>query len=229
MQDISNLIKEYEKSISATMLQTLPLPPKTQVTSSDDQHQRAIVGKNSFATVKEMELRNARINSIVDNGGFFLTARPELLKLDGQSLPVFRNGIKLAMHIVDRLSDIKSDAFILHMRDVRFSQFYSLEFDTSTGEGRAVEEDARCHMFQSHMAILRARQAVVLRACSDLDLAWAITLFEGAMAGWHRRTCLQVRSDALFKLKKYACGQNVLHYGSFFIWALVRGSGEISS
>lgn len=231
IQAIHFLISDYEHSISAAKLENSFLPPQTHLLKSklEGGDRRGIPEKNSFATVQELELRELRIRSILDHGGFLLTGCPRSLGLTAEQLRKYKSGLKRAMYMSDRLADVSADPDFIRTKAEIENRVNSLEIDDTSEDGVAAKRDAEQQGFNEATRIIRPRQAKVLSDCSTVDLAFLLTLCEGAMVGWQRYNSRYATSDVQFYHKINAFGELVLRKGNFIIWAFVRGTGEVWS
>lgn len=170
------------------------LPPLGEVLSSEDERRCRIVGKYSFATIQEMDLRERRMLSILDNSGFLLTDDGNKLGLSGRSFMKFKAGLKRALYITDRFSDLETQPEVLHVQDQMNRRLFSLQSGGDSIGGLIDENDLdKIEAFgeevqAQHSAIAAHRnlQFGMIRGLETIDIAWLLTLGEGAMKGCTR-------------------------------------------
>ncbi|ROW10938.1 hypothetical protein VMCG_01264 [Cytospora schulzeri] len=229
-KDIHTLISNYERSISAAKLENFLIPPQSHLLTSRDEKRYVIPKRNSFVTVRELELREMRMNSILDHGGFLLTPCPEFLGLTSASLDKFKAGLKRAMYMADRLADVAADPEITRAREDVKARLESLRIDATgsmSDEDIAARRDADYEVYVELAKALRTKQAAIIRDLSTIDLAFLLTLGEGAMIGWQRYMAKYATSDPNFYNKMDAFGELVFREGCFAVWAFVRGTGSM--
>lgn len=238
-KDIHALITDYEHSICVAKLKTFFSPPQSHLRTSIDEQRCVILKNNSLHAVQELELRERRIHSILNHGGFLLTTKPESLGMTSKSLEEFKLGLKRAVHMADHLADIAVDPEILRIGAENAARVAAMPLD-GTGMGsllpidedtleaaadaqRAAERDARAEL----TTLLRTKQALVIGGLSDLDLAFLLTACEGAACGWKRYMRRYAQADSSFPEKTEAFAELLLREGSLVLWAFVRGTGGL--
>lgn len=175
-------------------------------------------------------MRERRMVSMLDHGGFLLTACPKSLGLTSDSLDRFKAGLSRAMHMADRIADVAADPEITYIRGDMVIRLASLQLH---GTGSVSDEDiealrdAEYEALVEYTKALRAKQTKIICNLSAIDLAFLLTLAEGAMVGWQRYMAKHATSDVRFYNKMDAFGELVFREGSFMLWAFVRGTGGI--
>jgi hypothetical protein len=156
----------------------------------------------SFATIQEMDLRERRMRSILDNSGFLLTDSPKTLGLTVGSLVTFKAGLKRALYITDRLADLETRPEVLDVQNKITRRLSSLQVGGDS-VGDAVDEndldkteafdedvmlqhDAEVEAQHSAVMVNRNLQFEMINELSTLDIAWLLTLGEGATKGCRR-------------------------------------------
>ncbi|ROW18133.1 hypothetical protein VPNG_00178 [Cytospora leucostoma] len=226
------LISGYQRSISKAKLENFPALPQTHLLTSKDKSRVVIPEKQSLVAIKELELRELRMTSLLDRGGFMLTDNTETLRLSVDSLDKLKDGLRRAMYIADRLADTIAEPEITRTRDILSDRMVSLQLVHNTGpipdENLAALRDAE---YQAHLEItkaIRVKQRAIIRDLTGVDLALLLTLCEAAMTGWQRYMARNADVDVRFFSKIEAFGELVLREGaSFTIWAFVRGTGSL--
>lgn len=178
-------------------------------------------------------MREFRVTSLLDRGGFLQTDKPETLGLSSASLDKLKAGLRRAMHLADRLADTMAEPEVTRTRDELCGRLASLQLDRGSA-GPVSDEDLSALRDAEHQAhaeltrALRGRQRGVLRGLAALDLALLLTLCEAASAGWQRYMARRASVDVRFYSKMEAFGELVLREGgSFTLWAFVRGTGRL--
>ncbi|KUI67193.1 hypothetical protein VM1G_11457 [Cytospora mali] len=231
-KEIHALISDHEHSISAAKLKNFLIPPQSHLMTSKDEKRMMILNKNSFATVQELEMRERRMNSILNHGGFLLTNSTKSLGLTTDSLDKLKAGLKRAMYIVDCLADVTVDPEILNLMVKMAHRVAALRLDslgTESDEDIAALRDAESETQVEVTRAIRIKQSKIITGLSTLDLALLLTLGEGAMVGWQRYMAKYASSDVRFYNKMDAFGELILRWGSFFLWGFVRGTGTLLS
>ncbi|KAK7745056.1 hypothetical protein SLS53_003291 [Cytospora paraplurivora] len=226
------LISSHQRSISIAKLHNFPTLHQTHILTSNNEKRVPVPDKQSLAAIKELELRELRMTSLLDRGGFLLTNDTETLGLSSASLEKFKDGLRRAMYLADRLADTIAEPEITHTRDVLSDRLASLQLDHNAGpisdEDLAALRDAE---YQAHVELtkaLRGKQRGIIHDLTDLDLALLLTLCEAAVTGWQRYMARNASVDVRFYSKMEAFGELVLREGaSFTIWAFVRGTGSL--
>jgi hypothetical protein len=201
-QYINALISDNERSIVSAKLKTFLLPPLGEVLSSEDERRCRVTGKYSFATIQEMDLRERRMVSILDNSGFLLTDDAKTLGLPGYMLVKFKTGLKRALYITDRFADLETQPEVLHVQEKMTRQLSSLQVGGESIGGvidendldkiEAFDEevmlqlDAEVQAQQSAIMVHRNLQFEMIRGLETIDIAWLLTLGEGAIKGCTR-------------------------------------------
>lgn len=201
-QDINALISDNERSIVTAKLKTYLLPPLGEVLSSEDERRCRVTGRLSFVTIQEMDLRERRMRSILDNSGFLLTDDPKTLGLTVHCLVRFKAGLKRALYITDRLADLETRPEVLHVQNKITRRLSSLQVGGDS-VGSAVDEndldkteafdedvmlqhDAEVEAQHSAIMVHRNLQFEMIHELATLDIAWLLTLGEGATKGCTR-------------------------------------------
>lgn len=201
-QDIKALISGNERSIATARLKTYLLPPLGEVLSSEDERRYRVTERLSFATIQEMDLRERRMRSILDNSGFLLTDSPKTLGLNVGPLVTFKAGLKRALYITDRFADLENQPEVLHVQNKITRRLSSLQVGGDSVGGAVdgndldkiegfdedvmLQHDAEVEAQHSAIMVLRDLQFEMIHELSTLDIAWLLTLGEGATKGCRR-------------------------------------------
>lgn len=201
-QHINALISDNERSIATAKLKTFLLPPLGEILSSEDERRCRVTGKYSFATIQEMELREQRMCSILDNSGFLLTDDVKALGMAGDSLARFKGGLKRGLYITDRLADLETRPEVRLVQNKITRRLSSLQVGGDSVGGGVnengsdkveafdddvmLQHDAELEAQHSAVMVHRNLQFEMIHELSTLDLAWLLTLGEGAIKGCTR-------------------------------------------
>lgn len=201
-QHINALISDNERSIAIAKLKTFLLPPLGEVLSSEDERRCRITEKYSFATIQEMDLRERRMVSILENSGFLLTDDPKILGMSGGPLTRFKAGLKRSLYMTDRLADLETRPEVQHVQNKITRRLSSLQVGgdsvgSSVGENDSdkveafdedvmLQHDAEVEAQHSAIMVHRNLQFEMIHGLSTLDIAWLLTLGEGAIKGCTR-------------------------------------------
>ncbi|KAG6362124.1 hypothetical protein INS49_010353 [Diaporthe citri] len=243
---INALISNNERSIAAAKLKTFLLPPLGEVLSSEDERRCRITGKYSFATIQEMDLRERRMSSILDNSGFLLTDDIKPLGMTDDSLARFKAGLKRGLYITDRLADLETRPEVRHVQNNITLRLSSLQVGGDSVGGAVnendldkiesfddevmLQHDAEIEAQHSAVMVHRNLQFEMIHELATLDLAWLLTLGEGAIKGCTRYFEKMFLSDpAGTQYKVVAFKEELLRKGSFILWAFVRGVGSMDA
>lgn len=202
VQYINALILNNERSIASAKLKMFLLPPLGEVLSSEDERRCRVTGKYSFATIQEMDLRERRMVSILDNSGFLLSDDAKTLGLPGYSLVKFKTGLKRALYIADRFADLETRPEVLHVQNqiTRRLSSFQVGGDSTFGvidendldkmeefdEQVMLQHDAEVQAHHSAIMVHRNLQFEMIHGLETIDIAWLLTLGEGAMKGCTR-------------------------------------------
>lgn len=201
-QHMNALISDNERSIAIAKLKTFLLPPLGEVLSSEDERRCRIAGKDSFATIQEMDLRERRMSSILDNSGFLLTDDTKSLGMTDDSLAKFKAGLKRALYITDRLADLETRPEVQQVQNNFTRRLSSLQVGGDSVGGAVnendldkieafddevmLQHDAEFEAQHSAVMVHRNLQFDMIHELATLDLAWLLTLGEGAIKGCTR-------------------------------------------
>ncbi|KAI7783006.1 hypothetical protein LA080_012601 [Diaporthe eres] len=243
---INALISDNERSIATAKLKTFLLPPLGEVLSSEDERRCRITEKYSFPTIQEMDLRERRMNSILDNSGFLLTDDTKPLGMACDSLARFKAGLKRSLYITDRLADLETRPEVQHIQSRITRRLSSLQVGGDSVGGAVnendldkieafdedvmLQHDAEVEAQHSAVMVHRNLQFEMIQQLATLDLAWLLTLGEGAIKGCTRYFENMFLSDpAGTQYKVVAFKEELLRKGSFILWAFVRGVGSMDA
>lgn len=201
-QHINALISDNERSIATAKLKTFLLPPLGEVLSSEDERRCRITEKYSFPTIQEMDLRERRMNSILDNSGFLLTDDTKPLGMACDSLARFKAGLKRSLYMTDRLADLETQPEVQHIQSRITRRLSSLQVGGDSVGGAVnendldkieafdedvmLQHDAEVEAQHSAVMVHRNLQFEMIQQLATLDLAWLLTLGEGAIKGCTR-------------------------------------------
>lgn len=243
---INALISDNERSIATAKLKTFLLPPLGEVLSSEDERRCRITEKYSFPTIQEMDLRERRMNSILDNSGFLLTDDTKPLGMACDSLARFKAGLKRSLYMTDRLADLETQPEVQHIQSRITRRLSSLQVGGDSVGGAVnendldkieafdedvmLQHDAEVEAQHSAVMVHRNLQFEMIQQLATLDLAWLLTLGEGAIKGCTRYFENMFLSDpAGTQYKVVAFKEELLRKGSFILWAFVRGVGSMDA
>ncbi|KAJ0115983.1 hypothetical protein J7T55_004153 [Diaporthe amygdali] len=243
---VNALISQNERSIAIAKLKTFLLPPLGEILSSEDERRCRVTGKHSFATIQELDLRERRMGSILDNSGFLLTDNAKTLGMTDDSLRKFKAGLKRALYITDRLADLETRPEVQRVqhRITRRLSLLQVGGDGVTGDvdedatdkidafdqGVMLQHDAEAEAQHSAIMVHRSLQFDTIHELATLDLAWLLTLGEGAIKGCTRYFEKMFESDPTgTQYKVVAFKEELLRKGSFILWAFVRGVGSMDA
>lgn len=201
-QQINALISDNERSIAIAKLKTFLLEPLGEVLSSEDERRCRVPGKCSFPTIQEMELRERRMNSILENSGFLLTDDTKSLGMTDESLARLKGGLKRGLYITDRLADLETRPEVRHVQNNITRRLSSLQVGGDSVGGAVndndldkieafddevmLQHDAEVEAQHSAVMVHRNLQFEMIRELATLDIAWLLTLGEGAIKGCTR-------------------------------------------
>lgn len=147
-------------------------------------------------------MRERRMMSILDNSGFLLTDDAKTLGLPGHSLVKFKSGLKRALYITDRFADLETQQEVLHVQNEMSRRLSSLQVGGDSIGGVIVENDLDkieafdeevmlqhdAEVLAQHSSIMvhRHLQFEMIRGLETIDIAWLLTLGEGAIKGCTR-------------------------------------------
>lgn len=196
--------------------------------------------------------------SILNNSGFLFTDAPKVLSMDTNSLEKLKAGLKHAMYTADRIADLEADPGLINKHsvntktnDVVTTGSQQLQTDEEKVEPQhqgdadwgnspfdAADNDPEHgfidpqfeHQIYAQVAV-RELQYELLCSLSTRDLAWLLTLADGASKGYSRYNAkqLQAGDPGMMLNKVMAFKEVLLRQGSFFLWGFVRGNGDMSS
>lgn len=149
-----------------------------------------------------MDLRERRMVSILENSGFLLTDDPKTLGMSGGPLTRFKAGLKRSLYITDRLADLETRPEVQHVQSKITRRLSSLQVGgDSVGGGVSendldkveafdedvmLQHDAEVEAQHSAIMVHRNLQFEMIHGLSTLDIAWLLTLGEGAIKGCTR-------------------------------------------
>lgn len=228
-QGIHSLIGSKSHSISKTMLARYPMPPASDglATTFRTGIRLVIAERNSFATVQELQRRERRISSLLDNGGFFLTDADSPLRLNRPALQKMKDGLAHAMRLTDRLADTDGCKEIIeklglpvpkYKDDLAKSWRMLYKVNRSTGSPIPGTDLLRTCMFLAYN-----KQEAIIEELPTRDLAWLVTLADGAAMGFKRYTMGKYKDANNRAVANMAFQEMILRDGSSVLWAFVRG------
>ncbi|CAN8099227.1 unnamed protein product [Discula destructiva] len=220
-KDIRSLVTDYEHSISQAKIAASKQPLQGLVLSSEDEQRCTILVRNSFATLRELERRSQRCDSLLNRGAFLLTSEPEILGMTQESLEKFKAGLQHAFWLADQLADLATCFTITETPpsspNTNAALNNTLSLDTDYRQQRAT-------------TALRHAQIAHLRKLPSRALAWLVTLAAGASKGYARySTRLLVVDPAMADARVMAFKEVLLrHGGSLVVWGFMRGTGTLA-
>lgn len=184
--------------------------------------------RNSFMTIQELHQRERRIWSLVNNSNFFLTDADSTLKLTPSAVEKLKFGLLHAMRLTNRLSDTEGSKHIVKtMTEDRFpvegglrnSWRHELLKMTAVGPTPLAED-------VEHQAwTLEAfnEQVSIIHGLSTTELAWLVTLADGAKEGFERYTRTEFQESVARMIANMSFQEVLLRDGVSALWALIRG------
>lgn len=200
--------------------------------------------RESFATIREVQLRQRRIDSLVDPGGFLLVDEPKSMGFPSSaSLDKFRAGLKYAIQLTDRLADFAADP---SLNNVIFPVDDSTPTEQEESPILPVDDDntemdlftrfnadvqmmkARYPQRMQQLTAMRKIQTDFLQKLPSRDLAWLITLAAGASRGYARWCAQLLESDpSMAHSRVMAFKEVLLRAGSYMLHGFTRGRGTL--
>lgn len=253
LQDVRNLLIEYEHSIAKAKIAAFEKPPTGCVLTSRDETRCVVPVRNSFATVQELRRRAVRMDSILNHSGFLLVDEPKTMGLpSAEVLTRFKNGLREALFLTDRMSDMETGLLLERInagengrRKPQTSAFIDIntpDIDpsdavTHLSVAHLTNDDDEIHAYNERiaqqfrqLALLRNLQTAYLRAQPTRALAWLLTLTSGAARGYMRYSAALLRHDpGMATHRVLAFKELLLRKGLFFVWGFVRGTGSLGS
>ena len=156
---------------------------------------RVCVASNKFHAVRELQKR-AKYMDVILSGGFLSTDRPDRFNMTALQMDRFRHGLENGMRIVDSLADVAADLFL-------------------KAEAAGVTLPTADEVY--------ARQRKYLETMDKMDLAWLCSLTGLAVTGYFRYNNQKMASDPQALEKLVAFRETVMRYGSYVLYAYVRG------
>ncbi|KAJ4403396.1 hypothetical protein N0V82_010663 [Gnomoniopsis sp. IMI 355080] len=228
-KDIHRLVTNFEHSISKAKVAASYQPPLDLVLSSEDEQRCTILERNTFATVKELERRKCRIDSLLNRCGFLLTSEPKVLGMTTECLDRFKAGLGDAIYLADALADLATQ---YPMRT------YTKQDPIPAGSAiDLLTTDAHITAFDSlteHRRIqtaLRRSQVAHIRSQPSRNLAWLVTLAAGGSKGFARYSTRLLESDPAIAYARIMAFKEVLlrHGASMVLWGFVRESKSLGT
>lgn len=206
-QTIQSLIFEYEHSISrGRLLSGFILPALGPVLSSAEAD-RTMIEPWTFAVVRDFELRERRMSSILTTCTFLCTWTPESLRVTAVAMEKLRQGIKQALCITDLLADVAAN--------------YPRMLEGAEADGKRFRNTILA-------AKIRFRQVKIIRCLPTRDLAFLLALTTMAGRGYARYQGPKLETEPNGWDKVISFQEVILRHGSFGLWGLVRGPIDIT-
>ncbi|KAF3768983.1 hypothetical protein M406DRAFT_71941 [Cryphonectria parasitica EP155] len=232
------IINSYKQSIAKAKIATYISPPTGLVLTSRDEKRCVIPLRNSLHTVRELQRREDRVDSILDRGGFMLTDRPDTLGLGSlASLEKFKAGLRDALYITDQIADLAAHPSLDQaggVSDVKARAWHTMSDSTtdvrSTGVNTLSAYNARLALHFRKMRQLRQLQIDLLRSLPTRLLCWLLTLAAGGSKGYARYCMRLLESDpGMGHARVMAFKEVLLRGGGFILWGFLRGRGPLHS
>lgn len=229
MKDIHDLVTKFERSISKVKVAASYLPPQDLVLSSEDEERCTILERNTFATVKELERRKFRIDSLLNRCGFLLTSDPKILGMTTACLDKFKAGLRDAIYLADALADLATQHPMRTYNEQDPRPAYSA-IGLLTTDVHMTTFDSMTQRHRVQMA-LRRSQIAHIRSQPSRDLAWLLTLAAGGSKGFARYSARLLESDPAMADARIMAFKEVLlrHGGSMVLWGFMRGSKTLGT
>lgn len=226
-QNVRNLLTHFEKTITKAKIAAFEQPPIGLVLTSQNEERCIIPIRNSFATVRELELRRMRMHSLIDNCGFLLVDKPQTMGMPSlEVLERFKAGLREALYVTECLSDLETHPSLLKYQTGEVADEIN-PHGAYLGFGAHIAQTER--QFQQIKA-LRDLQAAHLRKLPSRDLAWLLTLGQGAVKGYERYSWESLKNDRFMLFERMTAFTELTFCGGlFFLWAYVRGTGSLGS
>lgn len=213
------------------MIARLPVIPDADGLPSSLQHgmRCLVMERNSFATIQELQRRERRISSLLSRGGFWLTSAHSPLQLSRPALEKFKEGLTDALRLTDRLADADGCKAIVEqssqmacqcLSKTSFVLSWRMEHGVSGGTSSPVPQN---HAVRNGLFLAYNKQKAIIETLPTRDLAWLLTLADGAAKGFERYTKRKYKDPDARALANLAFQEMMLRDGSSALWAFVRG------
>lgn len=252
IQAAHGLVTRYERSIAKAKLAACDNPPAGRLLRSQNEEREVISARESFATVREVNRRQKRIESLVNPGGFMLIDDPKTMGVpSSDSLEKFRAGLQRALEVTDRIADWATDPSLdaLSQEDEnpqqqivppislldRDNPVHNTQDNAQAGFFAQYDADlrafnARYPQRMKQLTALRNLQIEYLRSLPSRDLAWLITLTQGASRGYARWSAELLENDpSMAHARIMAFKEVLLRTGSLLLHGFIRGQGSLLS
>lgn len=194
--------------------------------------------RNSLPTVRELQRRHDRIDSILDRGAFLLTDHPDTIGLPSfEALDKFKTGLRDALSVTDHIFDLATDPSFDGDGPPQ-PQPESIDdlVDLATADTMeawhpvyAIYQLTLAELVQEAIH-LRNLQRAHIRAQPTRILCWLLTLASGASRGYMRYREASLCADpGMAPARIMAFGETLLRHGILVIWGFVRGKGSLAS
>lgn len=219
-KSLYTLINAHQHSISKNRLATFTLVPSGNVLSSSFSDERHILRNNTFATLHELELRDGRINSLLEALSEMYTkaSRPYIPVFSVQDQASLDAILKKALYQCDQIADIAANG---SNPPVPQNYYYSILdgiYELPIAFESTSEEVSRLNPLTRPIA--RRRQIEYIRALPVQDLASLFLMIN--MFGFGLMRSSKHPSPARF-VRKTATEESILRHGTWFLWSRILG------
>ncbi|TRX98700.1 hypothetical protein FHL15_000042 [Xylaria flabelliformis] len=213
---IRRLIESYEHSISKNRATTFTLPPLGNVLSSSASERR-LLRKNTFAMVREIELRDNRIDRLIRECPriFCLSAPPWLPCLTVQQQARLWLILKRALYQCDRIADIAANISDPQIPPEYYHAITDRVYEWPSALSSITEAEFEFNPLTRPNA--RPKQIEYIESLPLEDIAGIFILVN--MLGYGL-TC--ICSDTGYE-RKTIIEECVLRHGTWFVWSRLRG------
>lgn len=184
--------------------------------------------RNSFETVQELQRRERRVSSLLNHGGFLLTGANSPLGLPRPAMEKLKEGLTHAIRLTDRLADVDGSREIVEQLCERACP--PVEAGLRVSWRTYHDKEHHWRFPEPQDVVLRAqllkaydKQKAIIQGLSTSELAWLLTLSDGAAMGFQRYTVRKYKNAGARAVVNLAFEETVLRYGSSVLWAFVRG------
>lgn len=167
------------------------------------------------------------MSSLLNNGGFLLTGTQSPLRLAYPAMQRLKEGLTRAMRLADRLADADGCKEVVEQLEQAvcptqggLMMSWRMQHKVNHGTNSPVPESTA---LREWLFIAYNKQRAILKEQSTSDLAWLVTLADGAVKGFERYTVRKYKSANSRAVANMAFQELILRDGSSALWAFVRG------
>lgn len=167
------------------------------------------------------------MSSLLKNGGFLLTGAQSPLRLAYPAMQKLKEGLTRAMRLTDRLADADGCKEIVEQLSQAvcptqggLTMSWRMHHKVNRITNSPVPE---CTALRAWLFMAYNKQRAIIEELSTSDLAWLVTLADGAAKGFERYTVRKYKSANSRAVANIAFQELTLRDGSSALWAFVRG------